>query len=301
MEYRFDRFTLDLSHQRLTCDKTLLSSDPRLIRLLELLIKAAPEPVTPDTLLNELWPDTHVSHWSISRLISDARKLFKDAGADFSVIQTLHGRGYRFAVEAQRRLLPDDHHALRDEPKDTEKPVPADSGHSLSWPIRIVLLGQVVLIALLGWQLWSAPDPELRIGEPAHPVARILWVDDHPDNNLSERRALQRQRVAVYTTTSSHEAIMLLDLYHYDLIISDMGRAGDPLAGLKLVKTLRESGDDTPYLLYTIMPSDAMSEQALAHGAQSVAVDSSLLFQQVAKHIPLDPELAAKDNEGLNL
>ncbi len=301
MEYRFDRFTLDLSHQRLTCDGELISSDPRLIRLLELLIEAAPEPVSADTLLSALWPDTHVSHWSISRLISDARKLFKDAGADFSVIQTLHGRGYRLAVEAQHRIKAQPTPAPEPAPAAEVPTAPQAKDGSLSWPIRLMLMGQAVLIGLLAWQLWRTPADELRIGEPTHPVARILWVDDHPDNNLTERRALQRQRLAVYTTTSSHDALMLMDLYDYDLVISDMGRAGEPLAGLKLVKTLREADDDTPFVLYTIMPSDALSEQVMAHGAQGVAVDSEQLFHQLAQFLPLDPQLAIRDNEELSL
>ncbi|MBY6186531.1 winged helix-turn-helix domain-containing protein [Marinobacter hydrocarbonoclasticus] len=301
MNYRFDRFALDLTHQRLTCDQQLLSSDPRLIRLLQLLIEAAPEPVDSDTLLRELWPDTQVSHWSISRLISDARKLFKGAGADFTVIQTLHGRGYRLASDLVQRLESD----LPSPPPPPVSP-PDESSKSptslnlLPWPVRLLLLSQIILASILAWQLLRPAEPPLRLGEPPNPAGRILWVDDHPENNLMERRVLQQQRIAVYTTTSSHEAMLLLDLYQYDLIISDMGRAGESLAGLNLVASLREQGDHTPYLLYTIMVSDNMRVQADAHGAQGVAETSTALFHLIADRIPLDVDRAQQDRESLS-
>ena len=308
MEYRFERFTLDLTHQRLTCEGALLSSDPRLLRLLTLLIENAPEPIDSDTLLAALWPDTHVSHWSISRLVSDARKLFKEAGAEFPVIQTLHGRGYRLASQVQDQLQRIEVAEPNPPPPAAEaEPTPGPAhivhpvppSHPLSWPIRLLLLSQAVLIAILAWQLWRTPDDHLRLGEPSNPTARVLWVDDHPDNNLSERRALLNQRIAVYTTTSSHEALMLLELYDYDLVISDMGRSGDALAGLKLVKALRERQDDTPYLLYTILPSEALQRQILAHGAQGIAVDKPALYQQLAEYIPLDAKLAIKHGDSI--
>ncbi|MBY5992435.1 response regulator [Ferrimonas balearica] len=283
MRYQIDDFILDVRHHSLYRGQTLLSSDERLIRLLQLLIERAPEHLDQATLLAALWPDTRVSNWSISRLISDARKLFNDAGADFPVIQTVHGRGYRLASEAQARQVP-----LPESPSAPE-PMPAPEQPSAPrrplWAAAIAL--QLVVLVLLGWLILERSEAPLKIGEIHNPVARVLWVDDHPENNAEERHRLQQQSVAVYTTTSSHEAKMLLAMYQYDVIISDMGRAGDPLAGLKLVETLRQQGNDTPYLMYTILPSEAQRRLVLEHGAQGVAVDADNLFQMLSQYMPV--------------
>ena len=271
MTYTLPPLTLDVQGRSLTCHGQKLHCDERTLLLMQLLIEHFPEPVDQQMLLDTLWPNTVVSSWSVARLISDTRKLFKDAGVTESVIQTLHGRGYRLEPELAARLQT----APQQETATTTQTHPATKrrAHPLLW----AALAATVLLAGV-WQYLSQHPQTLLIGEPADVKGRLLWVDDHPSNNQAEITSLKKRNIAVYTTTSTDEALMLLSMYRYDVIISDMGRGEDSLAGLKLVESLRQSGDNTPFFLYTILPSDAQRQLVLEHGAQGVAVDEEALF-----------------------
>lgn len=99
MYYRFGDFTLDVEHRNLICRDSAIACDDRMITLLNVLIQAYPAHCEQHILLQKIWPNTVVSHWSIARLISDTRKLFKAHGLNTQLIQTLHGRGYRLSHE----------------------------------------------------------------------------------------------------------------------------------------------------------------------------------------------------------
>jgi CheY-like chemotaxis protein len=62
---------------------------------------------------------------------------------------------------------------------------------------------------------------------PAIVGARILWVDDHPDNNRLEEKVLNDIGIDVRRATSTKEALSLLPGLKPDLIISNIMRHGD--------------------------------------------------------------------------
>ncbi|ABL98628.1 winged helix-turn-helix domain-containing protein [Shewanella amazonensis] len=266
MIYSLYPLTLDVQGRSLTYKGCKLQCDERTLMLFQLLIESYPEPLETSALLEKLWPNTVVSSWSVTRLISDARKLLKDAGMEESVIQTLHGRGYRLEPELAAKLqshVQDSNTGAVRVPK--------------TRPLAWAALAASLLVAAIVQYVGQSPQG-LLIGEPANVKGRILWVDDHPENNTAEIARLRDANIAVYTTLSTEEALMLLSMYRYDAVISDMGRSDDSLAGLKLVESLRQSGDQTPFFLYTILPSDAQRQLVLEHGAQGVAVDETALF-----------------------
>lgn len=300
MLYRFDQFELDRDKLCITSDGLPVCSDERIVSLMLLLIEAAPEHVSQDELLSHLWPDTVVSNWSVSRLISDARKVFKRIGIQHPVIQTLHGRGYRLSSEALGQMQQESTRAPAQaqepsaiEPNTRPEASPATQiTRGLHWKRNPVILLVLLLLSFLvagtlGWLYLAPKEQPLRLSEPSEITGRILWVDDHPQNNQKEQAFLQQQRIAVYNTSSSHDALMLLAMYHYDVVISDMGRNGDPLAGFKLVETMRQRGDQTPFVMYTIVPSDAQRMLLAEHGGQGVAVDTETLYQLLGKFVPL--------------
>jgi CheY-like chemotaxis protein len=57
--------------------------------------------------------------------------------------------------------------------------------------------------------------------------ALILWVDDHPENNVLERRAMEALGVRFTNVTSNEIAQDVLHNSRYDLVISDLSRDGD--------------------------------------------------------------------------
>ena len=287
MRYRFDQFELDTLTQSLSYDGKLLNCDERIVRLLLLLIEHAPEHVDKQTLLDTLWPDTVVSDWSISRLISDARKLFKSVGAEYAVIQTLHGRGYRLSAEVLT-MLQQEHPTPQPNPTEVEQVISAANSKKARSPWVTAGLSALLLVLASVTYFGFNDATQLKLSEPPDTRARVLWVDDHPENNKLEREFLKKQGIAVYTTKSTQDALILLSMYQYEVVISDMGRQSDPLAGLKLVETMRRHGHETPFIMYTILPSEAQQQLLKEYGAQGVAVDDKALYQLLAEYLPID-------------
>ncbi len=68
--------------------------------------------------------------------------------------------------------------------------------------------------------------------------ARVLWVDDYPENNRNECSLLRALGVEVEQVRSTQEAIDKLSQNRYDLLLSDIARHGVADAGLRMLKQL---------------------------------------------------------------
>lgn len=79
--------------------------------------------------------------------------------------------------------------------------------------------------------------------------ARVLWVDDQPENNFYERLALTDLGVQIDITVSTEEAISFLEHKTYHAIISDMNRRGIPDEGLRMLRIVPASAP--PMVFYT--------------------------------------------------
>jgi PleD family two-component response regulator len=80
--------------------------------------------------------------------------------------------------------------------------------------------------------------------------ARLLWIDDEPDNNRFERALLEGAGASVNQVVSSEQAWQSLNRAAYDLIISDIRRGVDDKAGTDLLQTLVAEGRKTPVIFY---------------------------------------------------
>lgn len=80
--------------------------------------------------------------------------------------------------------------------------------------------------------------------------ARILWVDDEPDNNRLEARPLEVAGASIVFARSTQEAIDAADGAHFDLAISDIVRGGDAEAGLRMLDELKARGMAVPVIFY---------------------------------------------------
>jgi CheY-like chemotaxis protein len=97
--------------------------------------------------------------------------------------------------------------------------------------------------------------------------ARILWVDDRPDNNRFERQALEALGIDIELSLSTEDALDKLRTRPYDLVISDMGRPGDSHAGYTLLDRLRSGGNPIPYVIYASSRAPEHVREAREHGA----------------------------------
>jgi CheY-like chemotaxis protein len=80
--------------------------------------------------------------------------------------------------------------------------------------------------------------------------ARVLWVDDLPENNIYEQQVLRAFGVDIETALSTDDAMVNIEKRRFDVVVSDMARHGQPDAGLQLLNRLRKSGNQTPIVYY---------------------------------------------------
>jgi CheY-like chemotaxis protein len=110
---------------------------------------------------------------------------------------------------------------------------------------------------------------------------QILWVDDHPENNVFVRRAFESAGLAVVTALSTSEALQKLSLSRYSAIISDMGRREGPREGYVLLDQIRANGDKTPLFFYASSGSSEHRVETIEHGGQGCTNNAEELFAMV--------------------
>ncbi len=131
-----------------------------------------------------------------------------------------------------------------------------------------------------------APDPQSLRDQALRAIdmpewKRVLWVDDHPEGNRAAIVALSRLQIEVATVTSTVDALARLAEATadeaFDLVISDWQRYDEgPLAGLRLLKAMRDAGHTQPVIYYHGAFGDAaraaVSTAARVAGAHGEAV-----------------------------
>lgn len=80
---------------------------------------------------------------------------------------------------------------------------------------------------------------------------KVLWVDDHPEGNAALMALLRSVGMEVDPVNSTGEALAFLQRHSYDVILTDIGRAGDGQAGINMMQDLDRLGIDTPVVIYT--------------------------------------------------
>jgi len=121
------------------------------------------------------------------------------------------------------------------------------------------LVAVTVAVAFAAATYATRPDPRFAgVSISPTPVAgapRILWVDDNPRYNREEIAHLRELGFAVELALTAEEASAAGAFAEYALVLSDMERqnerAYDASAGLTLIGAVRESGADTPVVIYT--------------------------------------------------
>jgi CheY-like chemotaxis protein len=80
--------------------------------------------------------------------------------------------------------------------------------------------------------------------------ARLLWIDEHPDNNTIEIHLFKRLGLIVDLATSDADATKRLAEHVYDVVLSSWTRAGDQDAGRKFIPTVRAAMLNPPIIFY---------------------------------------------------
>jgi CheY-like chemotaxis protein len=79
---------------------------------------------------------------------------------------------------------------------------------------------------------------------------RILWVDDHPENNGSLQAALADQGFEIQNALTTEAALQLFAPVAFDFIISDMQRGAERSAGLSLAHSIKQKDQSQKFVIY---------------------------------------------------
>jgi TolB-like protein len=96
--YRFGGFELDRARFRLARGEESVPLQPRVLDLLAYLVERHGRLVTKQELLRELWGDRFVGDGVLTSCVYEARQALGECEGSERFIQTVHGRGYRFAA-----------------------------------------------------------------------------------------------------------------------------------------------------------------------------------------------------------
>ncbi|MEU4199739.1 P-loop NTPase fold protein [Streptomyces sp. NPDC045470] len=134
------------------------------------------------------------------------------------------------------------------------------------------------------------PDPgAIDYGSPRPAAAvepftsrTILWVDDHPENNVTLAAWFRGEGATVETAVDSRSADAAIAARTPSLIISDIARGSDGRAGFTHVEALRREQRYTgPVVFYAGRVTPARQDTARALGALGVAADGDELLRLV--------------------
>jgi len=108
--------------------------------------------------------------------------------------------------------------------------------------------------------------------ESALTGARVLWVDDEPANNRSERRLLQAFGAEVMQVQSTAEALGQLSWGRFDLLLSDIARNGVSDAGLQMLARLPRGAPPVVFYIGRVDPSQGVPPGAFGIADQPEAL-----------------------------
>jgi len=100
MRVRFGDCVLDTDTRELFRKDQPVHLQPKVFRLLELLVENRPRALAKAEIHERVWPGTFVSEATLASAISDIRAAIGKGGRDSPFIRTVHGFGYAFAGPA---------------------------------------------------------------------------------------------------------------------------------------------------------------------------------------------------------
>ncbi len=115
---------------------------------------------------------------------------------------------------------------------------------------------------------------------------RVLWVDDHPENNARLAELLRTSGADVQQVTDGEAAFELIKSLTPDVLLSDIGRSGNPEAGFEDLARFRSEGDYAgPVVFYSARVSQSKRARASELGA-AIATSERELLDAIAAILP---------------
>ena len=105
MRAAFGDYQLDTKTRTLERESRRIPVQSKAFDLLAYLIERRERVVSSNELLDDLWPGLHVTPAALSTAVQKARQAVGDDGEHQAVLQTEHGKGFRFVAEVACRQL----------------------------------------------------------------------------------------------------------------------------------------------------------------------------------------------------
>jgi CheY-like chemotaxis protein len=80
--------------------------------------------------------------------------------------------------------------------------------------------------------------------------ARLLWVDDHPENNAWERELFRSLGAVIVSVESTRSALACLQTETFDLVLSDIRRDDESIDGVEGAMQIQAARPTVPIVFY---------------------------------------------------
>lgn len=104
MIYRFDAFECDTDKFELRKNGARVAIEPQVFSVIQFLIENRERMISKTDLINAVWDGRIVSDAAVSSRIRSARQALEDSGKTRRLIQTVHGRGFRFVAKVAEEV-----------------------------------------------------------------------------------------------------------------------------------------------------------------------------------------------------
>jgi TolB-like protein/DNA-binding winged helix-turn-helix (wHTH) protein/Flp pilus assembly protein TadD len=177
----FKSFRLDTANQCLWSGQERVPIPPKTYDVLRYLVENPGRLVTPDELLEKLWPETYVNPEVLRKYILDIRKVLSDRPDKPEFIETVTKRGYRFIAPVldESAPLPGD--------VATQKEFAAEPGVSkkeessrVQYRQKIAIVSVLVVVAIGAGYFWLARSRPTHSSLNANSIAVLPFADMSP-------------------------------------------------------------------------------------------------------------------------
>ncbi len=164
----FAGFALDEQARSISFAGEVLHGNDRMFEFLWTLASLDGELAEKNDLMDQLWPRQYVTEASLSRLVSDTRRLLAEHHPDQDLIQTIRGRGFRLRVPVT---------------VSTSVAATGDVAAQSAQPFRVMLVALASVVLLVGlvfgaWWLWPGADETNTAGTVMVLPVQVTTGDD---------------------------------------------------------------------------------------------------------------------------
>lgn len=100
-QFKIGSWTVEPALNRLSKEQQQITLFPKVMKVLMVLVESQGQPVSSQTLLEQVWPEQVVSDSSVYQAIAQLRKAFGDSAQAPKYIERVSGQGYRLIAEVR--------------------------------------------------------------------------------------------------------------------------------------------------------------------------------------------------------